>query len=188
MFACLAALNATAMPSAHTLWTIGEADNSADEFALAPNGFRQFLAKDFGYEDKYYMVGFSAPDHDFPYVLPGPTDTWGGTWSTAGWRTHQVNVLFCLDKKTITVTTNLCSTLPTMPKPTCPGKVSVNDQTAYYPLSAEGKYAVPQRKAGTCEAATDTLSLSGDLSEATPAESQCRSIKACSATAVMRCR
>ena len=61
MFACLAALNATAMPSAHTLWTIGEADNSADEFALAPNGFRQFLANDFGYEDKYYMVGFSAP-------------------------------------------------------------------------------------------------------------------------------
>ena len=169
MFACLAALNATAMPSAHTLWTIGEADNSADEFALAPNGFRQFLAKDFGYEDKYYMVGFSAPDHDFPYVLPGPTDTWGGTWSTAGWRTHQVNVLFCLDKKDDNSDYELVLDLADYAKTHLPlVKVSVNDQTAYYPLSAEGKYAVPQRKAGTCEAATDTLSLSGDLSEATP--------------------
>lgn len=35
---------------------------------------------------------------DFPYVLPGPDDTWGGTWGTAGWRTHDVNILFKLDE------------------------------------------------------------------------------------------
>lgn len=80
----------------HRVWQIGEADGSAAEFALGPDGYKAFLAKDFGYEDRYFLVGTSAPKTDFPYVLPGPDDTWGGTWGTAGWRTHVINLLFDL--------------------------------------------------------------------------------------------
>ncbi len=94
----LLSLNLAAERPANILWAIGKADNSAAEFALAPDGYKQFLANDFGYEDKYYIIGVSNPKADFPYVLPGPADTWGGTWPTSGWRTHQVNVLFDLDK------------------------------------------------------------------------------------------
>ena len=80
-----------------TIWTVGEPDGRPAGFALAPDGFRDFLARDFGYEDKFYLVGHSDPATDFPYVLPGPADTWGGTWPTSGWRTHEVNILFGLD-------------------------------------------------------------------------------------------
>lgn len=78
------------------LWQIGERDHSADEFALAPDGFADFLRHDFGFEDRYFLVGRSDPGEDFPYILPGPVDEWGGTWGTAGWRTHQINILFSL--------------------------------------------------------------------------------------------
>ena len=79
------------------VWSIGTLNSSSAEFALGPDNFKQFLANDFGYEDKFYLVGHSDIKRDFPYVLPGPTDTWGGTWPTSGWRTHQVNILFGLD-------------------------------------------------------------------------------------------
>lgn len=49
----LLSLNLAAERPANTLWAIGKADNSAAEFALAPDGYKQFLANDFGYEDKY---------------------------------------------------------------------------------------------------------------------------------------
>ena len=87
----------TAAASDATIWTVGEPDGRPAGFALAPDGFRDFLARDFGYEDKFYLVGHSDPATDFPYVLPGPADTWGGTWPTSGWRTHEVNILFGLD-------------------------------------------------------------------------------------------
>ena len=95
----LISLTMTAEKQSGDIWSIGTPDGSAAEFALAPDGYRKFLAKDFGYEDKYFLIGVSDPSADFPYVLPGPTDTWGGTWPTSGWRTHQVTILFDLDKK-----------------------------------------------------------------------------------------
>lgn len=76
------------------VWAIGEKDNSADDLALGPAGYKEFLANDFGYEDGFYLIGKSEAGKDFPYVLPGPDDTWGGTWPTSGWRTHQTNILF----------------------------------------------------------------------------------------------
>lgn len=45
-----------------------------------------------------FLVGTSVDKNDFPYVLPGPDDTWGGTWSTSGWRTHDANILFGIKK------------------------------------------------------------------------------------------
>ncbi|MEO6930300.1 MAG: GH92 family glycosyl hydrolase, partial [Chitinophagaceae bacterium] len=52
----------------------------------------------FGWEDRYYIVGYSNPEKDFPYVLPGPKDVWGGTAPTAGIRSHLLNILFTIDK------------------------------------------------------------------------------------------
>ncbi len=84
--------------AAKTLWQIGKADHSGAELALGPSDYKQFLSKDFGYEDRFFLIGTSDERTDFPYTLPGPDDTWGGTWNTAGWRTHSVNILFTLER------------------------------------------------------------------------------------------
>ncbi len=80
--------------SAEVVWEIGNNNNSSADLALGPSDYEKFLSKDFGFEDRYYLIGESSPKTDFPYVLPGPDDTWGGTWGTAGWRTHEINILF----------------------------------------------------------------------------------------------
>ncbi len=80
-----------------TVWQIGQADNSAGEFALAPNEYEGFLGKDFGWEDQYFLIGKSNSGNDWPYVLPGPSDQWGGTSGTAGWRSHSLNILFRME-------------------------------------------------------------------------------------------
>ncbi len=48
-------------------------------------------------KDRYFLIGKDTASRSFPYVIPGPADEWGGTWSTAGWRTHHSNILFGLD-------------------------------------------------------------------------------------------
>ncbi|MCP4263893.1 MAG: hypothetical protein GY774_41260 [Planctomycetes bacterium] len=80
------------------IWAIGKSDNSAAEFALAPASYAKFLEKDFGWEDRYFLVGHSHVDKDWPYIMPGPEDSWGGTSGTAGRRTHVLNILFGLQK------------------------------------------------------------------------------------------
>lgn len=79
-----------------TVWQIGEKDHSAGELALSPDKYKEFLANDFGWEDRFYIIGLSSPQKDFPYVLPGPADHWGGTSYTAGIRTHVLNILFSM--------------------------------------------------------------------------------------------
>ena len=81
-----------------TIWQIGEADNSSAEFSLAPGDYKQFVEKDFGWEDRFFLIGSSSVKEDWPYVIPGPTDQWGGTWSTSGWRSHTLNILFEIKK------------------------------------------------------------------------------------------
>lgn len=83
---------------AKVVWTIGSGDNSGAELALGPSDYKKFLANDFGYEDRYFLIGTSVDKTDFSYVIPGPDDTWGGTWGTSGWRTHDANILFNLSK------------------------------------------------------------------------------------------
>ena len=80
-----------------TIWQIGEGDDSANEFALAPDGYNHFIANDFGWEDKFFLIGTSEPDKDWPYIIPGTSDTWGGTWGTSGWRSSTLNILFSID-------------------------------------------------------------------------------------------
>lgn len=123
--------------SAQTIWNIGVADNSPNELALAPNGYKDFLANDFGFEDRYFLIGNDTPEQSFPYVLPGPADEWGGTWSTAGWRTHDINILFGIDrlpdngdwKLHIDLADNAVSNPPLV-------KVSINDQAKTFQLEA----------------------------------------------------
>ncbi len=83
--------------SMQTLWQIGQADRSAAEFALAPSGYKDFLKEDFGWENKFYLVGFSNPEQDWPYALPGPLDAWSGSSGGAGTRTAVENILFAVD-------------------------------------------------------------------------------------------
>jgi len=66
------------------LWEIGKADNNTAEFALAPNGYARFEA------DPVFIVGASDPKTDWPYVHPGPADTWAGS------RQHTFAVIFAL--------------------------------------------------------------------------------------------
>ena len=81
-----------------TIWQIGTPDGSAREFALAPDRYEDYVKCDFGYEDRFYVVGHSTPAKDFCYVLPGPDDRWAGTSATAGERVQCANILFCLNK------------------------------------------------------------------------------------------
>src|SRR5699024_8196240 len=80
-----------------TLWQIGQPDHSASEFALAPSDYKDFLKEDFGWENKFYLIGFSNPKEDWPYALPGPEDKWIGSSGTAGQRTAVGNILFGIE-------------------------------------------------------------------------------------------
>jgi hypothetical protein len=82
-----------------TIWKIGEADNAASGMALAPDQFKRFLEKDFGYEDNFYLIGHANSKKNWPYVLPGPVNGWGGTGNTSGIRSHFLTVLFDIKDK-----------------------------------------------------------------------------------------
>ena len=151
------------------IWNVGRADNSVSEFALAPNGFKNFVGKDFGYEDKFFLIGYSKEKTDFPYVLPGPADTWGGTWPTAGWRTNQVNILFGINHLPANGNYKLVMKVLDYAKKFLPLiKVSINDQDEKIQLGSS-KYGVnKQPNPRLDEPYIDTLSLIGNLSSATP--------------------
>ena len=90
-FVAMMAYNATAT---QTLWQIGTKDGTGNEFALAPTGYADFLEKDFGWEDKFFLVGHSDPKRDLPYVLHGLVDSWAGSGGVTGLRPQSVNILF----------------------------------------------------------------------------------------------
>ncbi|MBR4995712.1 MAG: GH92 family glycosyl hydrolase [Alistipes sp.] len=94
----LSLLLLVAEASAKKLWQIGKEDDSAMEFALSNEGYEKFSAGDFGWEDKFFLVGHSREADDMPYVLPGVADGWAGTSSTAGLRTHTFNIFFTLSE------------------------------------------------------------------------------------------
>ncbi len=79
------------------IWQIGEINNSASEFALTPEAFSDFVSEGFGGKDRYYVVNKSTPSKDWPYVLPGPIDHFGGYGYWAGLALHQLPIYFELD-------------------------------------------------------------------------------------------
>lgn len=54
------------------VWSIGEVDASLNEFALAPGNDAAFLDKDFGWEDRFFLVGLSDPKSAGPAVAAWP--------------------------------------------------------------------------------------------------------------------
>jgi hypothetical protein len=66
------------------LWTIGRDDHQNAEFSLAPRGYAEFQ------HDGFFVVGQSDPATDWPYVHPGPDDSW------AGGHSHTFAVVFAL--------------------------------------------------------------------------------------------
>ena len=129
-----------------TVWQIGEADNSCAEFALAPNNYANFVENDFGWEDKFYLIGSSTEKKDFPYVLPGPADEWGGTWSTSGWRTHTLNILFGLEKLPAKGKWKLVVDLYDInPDESTAFKITINKKQFNYPLpKGSGKKSIEE--------------------------------------------
>lgn len=80
-----------------TLFEVGKRDGTAAEFALYPDRYKSFLAG-FGGEKSYY-IGYSSPEKDWPYVLPGPLDSWAGGGYWAGYYPrHFPSFYFKLDK------------------------------------------------------------------------------------------
>ncbi|QNK61068.1 glycoside hydrolase family 92 protein [Pedobacter sp. PAMC26386] len=152
-----------------TIWSIGKANNSSSEFALSPKGFKNYVGHDFGFEDKYFLVGYSKEKKDFPYVIPGPVDTWGGTWPTSGWRTNQVNILFGIKDLPVKGDYKLVIKLVDYAKKFLPLiKVSVNNQDKKIQLNAAGYDVNKQPYPKQNEAYVDTASITGNLSKATP--------------------
>ena len=78
------------------IWELGKPNGSSEEFFLSPSGYKDFLAHDFGYEDNYFIIGQNNLKQDFPYILPGPANGWGGTGGTSGIRTHFLNLYYQL--------------------------------------------------------------------------------------------
>lgn len=155
--------------SSQTEWNIGIKDASPEEFALAPDGFEHFLEKDFGFEDNYFIVGYSKEKTDFPYVLAGPVDTWGGTWNTAGWRTNEINILFNTQRVDPNATYKFRVALVDYAKKFLPlVKIEVNENSQKYQLHAKGYYWKDQLNPSLTEAYVDSTALKGDLSKATP--------------------
>ncbi len=117
------------------VWKIGEKDGSAKEFALAPGDYENFVQSDFGFEDKYFLVGYSNPATDFPYVLPGPRDRWAGSSGGAGTRTQVINVLFGLQQGASEAPAVLAIDLAGVNKDRSVLKVTVNDTPFYREVS-----------------------------------------------------
>lgn len=151
------------------IWSIGENDGSAGEFALAPDGFEEFKYQDFGFEDKFFVIGFHGEKEEMPYVLPGPVDTWGGTWPTSGWRSNQVSILFSIDELSETGDYTLYIELADFAKEFLPlVKVHINDQEQRSSLEAGGYDRQSQPSPSRNEDFINEDALRGDLTNATP--------------------
>ena len=121
------------------VWKIGESDDGSAEFALAPGDYAAFLERDFGWEDRFFLVGWSDPQIDWPYVLPGPVDSWAGSGGMAGRRTHYLNILFGLKQASAgewSLVIDLVNTHPGQP-PVLKVDVNGRARTLELPAGAE---------------------------------------------------
>ncbi len=151
------------------VWQLGTINHSSSEFALAPDGFKRFVEGDFGYEDKYFLIGHSSEKKDFPYVIPGPVDTWGGTWNTAGWRINHATILFGVKSLPANGDYSLVISLLDYAKKFLPLiEVSINGHNERIQLEAAGYDLSKQPSPKQDEPYVDSASIAGDLSKGTP--------------------
>ena len=133
------------------VWSIGKNNNSASDLAMGPEGYKDFISRDFGFEDRHFLVGRSRPLNDFPYVLPGPDDQWGGTSGTAGWRTHEVNILFSIDDAPSTEPWKLFVDLVDSSPRRSLVKVSINSQSNKFLLKGKSDSTLVGKGTGAAE-------------------------------------
>ncbi|HUA65658.1 MAG TPA: polysaccharide lyase family protein [Alphaproteobacteria bacterium] len=91
-FICLfwvTALACVARADSNVVFQIGAPDGDYHEFAIAGN-FGQY-AQQFP-NDVNYTIGQSDPARDWPYILPGPVDSWAGS------RTHPFTIHFQISR------------------------------------------------------------------------------------------
>src|SRR3546814_4095359 len=99
LIGCLILLASPVFSQRQILWKMGENDGSPQGMALQPHDYARFVEFDFGYEDRFFLAGYSKTTEEWPYVLPGTADSWGGTGPTSGIRSHFLNVYFDIKKK-----------------------------------------------------------------------------------------
>ena len=143
----IALLTVSPLSADEVVWQIGNADNSAAELCLGEGNYNTFLENDFGFEDRFFVIGHSEAKRHFAYVLPGPKDQWAGTGIASGWRTHDANILFTLKRVGSKATATLRVDLVDVHPEGCSIRVKVNDKTQRYDLkgtslkSVEGDYS-----------------------------------------------
>lgn len=91
LLAMAALLSTTHSQAGNVLFEIGTKDNSAAEFALYPDKYKNFLMGFSGV--KHFAVGYSRPSSNWPYVLPGPKDNWGGGGYWAGYHPRHFPII-----------------------------------------------------------------------------------------------
>ncbi len=74
---------------ADEIWSIGQEDQTASEFAVSENPY-EYL--DHFPEDVDYIIGESKPSEDWVGIQPGPGDNWGGS------RSNKFNITFDIPK------------------------------------------------------------------------------------------
>lgn len=89
------------------IWEIGKADNNNADMTLSPKNYTDFLKNDFGWEDRYFLVGYSNAKTQWPYILPGPKDNWAGTGQNSGIRSQVLNILFGIKALPLNANCNL---------------------------------------------------------------------------------
>lgn len=80
--------------SQFVVWQIGDNDNQSKDMALYPDVFEKFLEYDFGYEARCFLMGSSGSQTEFPFVLSGQGNDWGGTGRTSGIRSPFIPLSF----------------------------------------------------------------------------------------------
>jgi len=93
-------LTAPAAGQTKLFWQIGKADNNTAEFALGPDRSNQYSVT--FPQGALFVAGQSDPKQDWPYIQPGPADTWAGS------KSHTFTILFGVGT---TQTTGQCELL-----------------------------------------------------------------------------
>jgi len=89
LFLCVF-LSLPGLAETKVVWQIGKNDNNTAEFAIGPDRSNQYSVK-FPH-GALFVAGQSEAKQDWPYIQPGPADSW------AGGKSHTFRILFGLNK------------------------------------------------------------------------------------------
>ena len=102
------------------LWQIGKEDNNTAEFALGPDRSNSYSGT-FPH-DVLFVAGQSDAKKDWPYIQPGPADSWAGS------KSHTFTIMFGLKNAPLALWIH---TVPSLPK--CKSKSMINPLYANCP-------------------------------------------------------